>query len=448
MDGLPLALVAAGSYMSNINIDCRKYLKLHEENWHTLQQHTPPVPSYNGNLCSCWAITFHELLKSLDVLHVLVCWACLESQDVWFELLDPNGLIWPGILVMKFDSAMRLLFDYGIVEFGSHVGDDSIGSRGYNMQRSFHAWLQTRIHNLMHDPSIESLALSAVIHCSQKLIKSGIYHKGLLRVLPHASRCADLAMTERIHTDINNMIHLATVFQYAGYGKSRKFSLYLAMLQLEDPARVHFMTSEMLLQHALRKIEQTSTLGTIPEAAGRIPHQRFLYHYKVAALRGLRIVYRHMSEFSRRQMITSQIYAVHRDADNEPEAQLEQANMSNEFSHAKHLRILRRLTFTHVPLTILTTVLCIIFLGDGMDLLQLIAAGYTFLGSWLTFMYSRRYRRKAFVVLILSSVPLGYLFRNLGLGPFMLLWTEYPFVLMVLSTFPVLYYQGLSTVAH
>lgn len=316
------------------------------------------------------------------------------------------------------------------------------------MQISFHAWLPTRIRNLMHDPSIESLALSAVIHCSQKLIKSGIYHKGLLRVLPHASRCADLAMTERIHADFNNLIHLATVFQYAGYGKSRKFSLYLAMLQLEDPARVHSMTSEMLLQHALRKSEQTSTLGTTTEAAGRIPHQRFLYHHKVAALRGLRIVYRHMSEVFRRQMITSQIYAVHRDADNEPEAQLEQANISNDSSHAKCLRILRRLAFTHVPLTILTTVLCIMFLGDGMDLLQLIAVGYTFLGSWLTFMYSRRYRRKALVVLILSSVPLGYLFRNLGLGPFMLLWTEYPFVLMVLSTFPVLYYQGLSTVAH
>ncbi|CAI7586852.1 unnamed protein product [Penicillium palitans] len=295
MDGLPLALVAAGSYMSNINIDCRKYLKLHNESWHTLQKHTPRVPSYNGNLCSCWAITFHELSKSLDVFRVLVCWACLESQDVWFELLDPNGLIWPGILVMKLDSAMRLLFDYGIVEFGSHAGDDSISSRGYNMQRSFHAWLQTRIRNSMHDASIESLALSAAIHCSQKLIKSGIYHKGLLRVLPHASRCADLAMTERIHANVNNLIHLATVFQYAGYGKSRRFSLYLAMLQLENPAKVHFMTSEMLLQHALRKIEQASALGTTTEAAGRIPNQRFIFHNKVAALCGLRIVYKHMS---------------------------------------------------------------------------------------------------------------------------------------------------------
>lgn len=448
MDGLPLALVAAGSYMSNINIDCRKYLKLHNESWHTLQKHTPRVPSYNGNLCSCWAITFHELSKSLDVFRVLVCWACLESQDVWFELLDPNGLIWPGILVMKLDSAMRLLFDYGIVEFGSHAGDDSISSRGYNMQRSFHAWLQTRIRNSMHDASIESLALSAAIHCSQKLIKSGIYHKGLLRVLPHASRCADLAMTERIHANVNNLIHLATVFQYAGYGKSRRFSLYLAMLQLENPAKVHFMTSEMLLQHALRKIEQASALGTTTEAAGRIPNQRFIFHNKVAALCGLRIVYKHMCEFSRRRMITSQIYAVHRDADNEPEAQLEQANMSSDSSHAKDRRILRRLAFMHGLLTILTTVQCIMFLEDGMDLLQLLAVGYTFMGSWWTFMYIRRHRRKALVILILSSVPLGYLFGNLGPGPFMLLWTEYPFLLMVLSTFPVLYYPGLSTVAH
>lgn len=52
---------------------------------------------------------------------------------------------------------MRLLFDYGNAEFGSHPGDDSIGPRGYNMQRSFHAWLQTRISNLMHDASIELL---------------------------------------------------------------------------------------------------------------------------------------------------------------------------------------------------------------------------------------------------------------------------------------------------
>lgn len=46
---------------------------------------------------------------------------------------------------------------------------------------------------------------------------------------------ADLAISERIHAEVNNLIHLATVFQYAGYAKSQKFSLLSPSLRVVEP---------------------------------------------------------------------------------------------------------------------------------------------------------------------------------------------------------------------
>ncbi|CAG8424856.1 unnamed protein product [Penicillium salamii] len=443
MDGLPLALAAAGSYMSMIpSLKCLEYLELHKQGWYNVQQATPQVSSYNGKLYSCWAMTFKKLAMSQDVLRILMHWTCLDSQDVWFELFDPKGLIWPGISVTIFHSAMGLLVKFGIVECGSHPGSDSVGCCGYNMQRSFHAWLENKIRNLIPDISTISLATSAVTYCSQSLIKSGRYHKGLLRILPHANRCAELALTDTIDADIIDPIYLARVFLYAGYGKSESFAIFLAMMRLENPAKVHFITSETLLQHALRKIEQFSGLSTTPEAPDQIPNQRSLYLCKAIALLDLRILSKHKSDFSRRQTITSQLYTLHRDTNNEPEAQLEQENMRSESSFANDLRVFRRRAIIGGSILLLQIVLCLLLLEDGMDLLLFLALGFTFVGSWWIFMYNWRHRRKALVVMVLFSVPLAYQFRNFG--PLMLLWLGYPFILMGLSTIPVLYYQGLS----
>jgi hypothetical protein len=274
------------------------------------------------------------------------------------------------------------------------------------------------------------------------LIKSKEYQKGLLRVLPHASLFAKLALADKSHAHISGLIYLARLFQYAGYGKSERFAIFLAMLQLEDPANVHFKTSESLLQHALRKIEQATEISSTTEALGIIPNQRSLYHFEVAALRDLRALYRFMSDSSRSRMITPQIYTLHRDADNEQGVQYEQENIRRDVDWENTLRTFRRGAYILAPIILLKCVLCLLLLEDGMDLLLLLAVGYTFTGSWWMFMYSWRHRRKALAVLILSSFPLTY--RSRSFGPWIFLYLEPPFLLMALSTIPVLYYQGLS----
>ncbi|KAJ5333687.1 uncharacterized protein N7506_007470 [Penicillium brevicompactum] len=441
MDGLPLALVAAGTYMSNIAIDCGEYLQRHKESWQALQQRTPQVPYYNGNVSSCWALTFKELTEDKDVLCALVCWALLDSQDVWFELLDPDGLSWPRDNVTGFDTATRLLFQYGIIELGTDPGDEHIGSRGYNMQRSFHAWLQTRYCDLVRYKSMGVIAVSALTISSCNLIKSGEYHKGLLRLLPHASVCSDLIIRERVHASVGSIIHLATLFEYAGYGRSRNFSRYLAMMQMDSPTKVHLKTSEMLLQHTLRKIEQGFALGPESDEDDNIPHRHNAYRSKVEALNSLRRVYLYMSEFSKVRGITSQLFTIHSDADNETEARLEQEGLRNQHSAENMVRIYLWTSFTMGALALLYVIRCILFLEDGIIFVWTSVLGLCGWASWTVFMTTRRYRRRALAALVLSMVVMCYKFRKFGLLG--ILGAALPFLPMLISTIPVLCYETL-----
>lgn len=440
MDGLPLALVAAGTYMSNIAIDCGEYLQRHKESWQALQQRTPQVPHYNGNVSSCWTLTFEELKKDRDVLCVLVGWALLDSQDAWFELLDPNGLSWPGNKVMNFDTAIRLLSKYGIIEQGTNPGDQRSGSRGYNMQRSFHAWLQNRYCDPDRYDSMGALAISALVISSCNLVNSGEYYKGLLRLLPHASLCADLVVAERLQVNARSIIHLATVFEYAGHGRSRKVSRYLASMGIDSSAKVHLMTSEVLLHFALRRIEQGFAIGLESDEDVNISNQDAVYLLKVQALKSLQRVYFYMSEFSKSRDITSQLFTMHSDASNDAEAQREQERLRGQDSADNMVRIFFWVSLTIGTLGLLFIIGCVIVMDDGIFLwaLVLYSIGWA---SWTLFMTAREYRRMALAALVLSMVIMCFTFREFSLPG--LFGAAFPFLLMLISTIPVLYYDTL-----
>ncbi|KAJ5352706.1 hypothetical protein N7452_001680 [Penicillium brevicompactum] len=384
-------------------------------------------------------MTYREVIEVPDVFRILTCWACLDSQDVWFELLDPSGLVWPGVQRMKYDFAMGKLSDYGIIESRFHSGKKSLGSPGHDMQRSFHAWMRNRILDSTRDLSVRPPAFSAVFHSFQNLLRTPACYEGLLRVLPHASQCAHLVKDDRVYTDENNLIHLAKVFQHAGHGRSFRLSLFLSMLQFKNPAKAHLLTSEKLLQHALRKIDEAPSNGPDEESAGNSSTQRSLYRSKLMALYDLRSLYTLMSEYSKRQGVTVQLYALHRAQNNETEAQLEQRNVNRDIKHATQIRLFTRVVYIGAAFTFLEITLCILFLKDGMDLLQFLIAPYCFMGSWCVFMNGGRHRWKAFVVLVLATVAMGYQFRNLDI--FILVLVGYQFVLMLLATLPSLYYQ-------
>ncbi|OQE15950.1 hypothetical protein PENSTE_c026G03003 [Penicillium steckii] len=233
MDGHPLALASAGIYLfKNKKKSCSDYLRLYSKAWLQLQRDTPQLPSYRGDLHSCWFNIAEYLFKSRELSMILLNWTCLDSQDIWFELIDgPNTLpILNGSNRMTiFNQAMSLLCDYGLVDISSQR-KQGVGSQGYNLQRSFHAWLESYFVSL-NDPLQNSLevALCNVINCSRDLVRSDEYYEEILRLLPHANRCYDLVSSEKIHLwradatqntlykDIRSREELGILFEHAGY---------------------------------------------------------------------------------------------------------------------------------------------------------------------------------------------------------------------------------------
>ena len=93
LQGLPLAIDQAGSYIRETSIDALKYMRLYEETWGELmiQQHQfafqeTTVPS----ILTTWTVSFNEIQKkSPDAANLLILWAFLDNQDIWYELFTP-----------------------------------------------------------------------------------------------------------------------------------------------------------------------------------------------------------------------------------------------------------------------------------------------------------------------------------------------------------------------
>ncbi|KAI3326595.1 P-loop containing nucleoside triphosphate hydrolase protein [Xylariaceae sp. AK1471] len=140
LDGLPLALATAGAYLRRVSISFANYLRLYRESWARLHTSTPRLGSYQDRtLCSTWQLSYVQIQEQDPLAaHLLRWWAYFDNEDIWFELLQPNGADGPAWIYeladkLNFNSAMGTLHDYGFVE--PHISTlDLIGSRGYSIR--------------------------------------------------------------------------------------------------------------------------------------------------------------------------------------------------------------------------------------------------------------------------------------------------------------------------
>ena len=93
LQGLPLAIDQAGSYMRETGTDALEYMKLYEETWGDLmiQQHEFALQeTTSASILTTWTVSFNELQKkSPDAANLLILWAFLDHQDLWYELFTP-----------------------------------------------------------------------------------------------------------------------------------------------------------------------------------------------------------------------------------------------------------------------------------------------------------------------------------------------------------------------
>ncbi|KAI6080082.1 hypothetical protein F4821DRAFT_104114 [Hypoxylon rubiginosum] len=200
LDGLPLALATAGAYLEGVpSTTFTDYLTSYDASWRQLQESSPQILSYEDRaLYSTWNLSFthiqHQNPASATLLRL---WAYFDNEDLWYELLreglSSNGKDYVhGIVAdkIRFDGAIRVLYNHGLVEVDASMRELGSESQGYSMHGCVHAWTQ---HILNKDEDEESIEMARV---AMECVGSHVpgqdereYWFTQRRLLKHADRC-------------------------------------------------------------------------------------------------------------------------------------------------------------------------------------------------------------------------------------------------------------------
>src|SRR5205809_387309 len=186
LEGLPLALVIAGSYIRSITVT--KYLELYNNSWNDLHETMGIRRDYpQRTIVTTWMISYDELKrKDISAVKLLQLWGYLDNQDLWFQLLKwpicqaqaPEWLRQITATEISFLKTIRNLLGYSLIE-------QKKGSDSYSMHAVVHDWIREFINK-------EGGTLFRIAIASVGLAVPGEKEKDYLtmhrRLLPHANR--------------------------------------------------------------------------------------------------------------------------------------------------------------------------------------------------------------------------------------------------------------------
>jgi tetratricopeptide (TPR) repeat protein len=185
LDGLPLALATAGTYLSQTVNSFGEYLQLYNDRWNDLSQNDTGLLDYEDRtLYSTWNLSLTQI-RNQDpaAVELLRLMAYLDNQDLWYELFQ-NGakgqpLWWSEVVEnrVRFDRAMAILHSYSLIE--ARPGS-------YSLHACVHDWT---LEYLNRDVNDELCVLA--IHCIAQSVKADTeanYWVANRRLLQHAQR--------------------------------------------------------------------------------------------------------------------------------------------------------------------------------------------------------------------------------------------------------------------
>uniref|UniRef100_A0A0B7KQ80 DUF676 domain-containing protein n=1 Tax=Bionectria ochroleuca TaxID=29856 RepID=A0A0B7KQ80_BIOOC len=197
LDGLPLALATAGSYLSQVSTSWDQYLEIYDQSWLRLQKASPQLLTYDHAMYSTWDISYRYIERDdPNAAKLLQLWAYFDNEDVWFELLCDGASESEAWLQnatqdrVSFDTTMRLLCSHGLVE--AHIPSEERGkqSGGYSVHGCVHSWMVHALYKGTKE-DMSQLAMRCVTsHApSQNVAEYWLIQRRLLR---HASRCQSM----------------------------------------------------------------------------------------------------------------------------------------------------------------------------------------------------------------------------------------------------------------
>ncbi|KAG4279164.1 pfs [Fusarium proliferatum] len=196
LQGLPLALAQAASYMRETGIDVTSYIRIYNEQWTKLMNADDnPVTDYQqGSIATTWAVSLHTIkTQSNDSMNILRLWAFLDNKHFWHGILQgtvapPFQKQWPTWLldmahdVTRFRKAMSLLLRFSMVQ----TRTEPKGS--YTIHPVVHRWV-SNLDDHRHKKEFARLALMLIGHSVPAREKKE-YWTLQRRILPHAECCS------------------------------------------------------------------------------------------------------------------------------------------------------------------------------------------------------------------------------------------------------------------
>ncbi|KIN06734.1 hypothetical protein OIDMADRAFT_156216 [Oidiodendron maius Zn] len=280
LDGLPLALSTAGTYLEHVTTSFSEYLRLYEESWVKLQATSPPLNSYEDrSLYTTWQVTFNRIQQqNAASARLLKLWAYFDRQDLWFALLRHARSADDELIrkltedELSFNEAVRLLCEYGLAHTELSRRQLS-GPEGYGVHSCVHSWTRF-VLNGERDKGLARLALTCV---ASEVPNTDVDKWWLLqrRLLQHAARYEHLIVDGEVDVEgmewaLHNLGDL-----YADQGKlAEAEKMYIRALRGKE---------EALGPDHISTLNTVNNLGLLYAGQGKLAEAEKMY---IRALRG------------------------------------------------------------------------------------------------------------------------------------------------------------------
>ncbi|OQD86643.1 hypothetical protein PENANT_c007G05014 [Penicillium antarcticum] len=195
LDGLPLAIVIAGSYIRKTGTSVTRYLQLYQESWSSLQSQSRSGPQYqHGNMLQTWLISYREIQKrDSKAAQLLLLLAHFDNQDTWYELIQsgcegsdvPLWLYESAATFLAFSIRVSILIEFSLLEVKQQ-------KESYTMHPVVQDWC---LHVSSTDRYLVSLRLNELALISVGYTVPNLSEKNSAelqrRLIPHANRILD-----------------------------------------------------------------------------------------------------------------------------------------------------------------------------------------------------------------------------------------------------------------
>ncbi len=263
LDGLPLALATAGSYLSQTTGTFGNYLQLYEERLEELEQNSEGLLEYDDRrLWTTWAISLNQIESHHPGAVKLMQWlAYFDNQDIWYELLRPGAdceLPWLSDVVgneIRFNRAMAKLHDYSLID---------VRPGSYSIHACVHDWALGFLNGDLNS-DLYRAAMHCVIQNIRDIRQKSIYIQNR-RLLQHAIRLQSgrlESMMDSNMVDIHELHNIALLYDKLDELKKAEL-MYLRVLQVTE------QNESMGSQENILRLKTLHYLGDMYTYQGRL----------------------------------------------------------------------------------------------------------------------------------------------------------------------------------